>query len=78
MAKETKEVTKTQKTLVKLVHMAIGCDLIGAKTSMAASNNVTLELTSLGVVAFSKKTNRTYMVPFSNIKGLELFTESTD
>lgn len=75
MAEKPEVKTKTNPR-VKRVHMAIGCDLIGSKTSMQATGNVTLELTPLGVVAFSKKSNRTYMVPFSNIKGLELFTET--
>ena len=60
---------------VSKLHMAIGCDLIGSQTSMVASRNLDLELTDLGVLAHSKKSNRTMLVPFSNIKAMELVPE---
>lgn len=60
---------------VSKLHMAIGCDLIGSQTSMVASRNLDLELTDLGVIAYSKKSNRTILVPFSNIKAMELMPE---
>ena len=63
---------------VKTFHMAIGCDLIGSKTSMAASKNVELWLTRGGIECFSKGSNRTIFVPFANIKGVELYSETEE
>jgi hypothetical protein len=61
---------------VKALHMAVGVDLIGSATSLAASRNMDLELVEAGVLATSKKTNRVMLIPYSNIKGLELMPEA--
>lgn len=76
--KETKKAAKLA-TRVKYFHMAIGVDLIGSKTSMAASANTTMELypadRPVGVLVHSRKSDRTILIPLTNIKGMELFTE---
>jgi hypothetical protein len=59
--------------LVKKMHMHIGVDLIGSKTSLAASKHLVLTLTDLGVHANSSVSGRKILIPFSNIKGIELF-----
>lgn len=56
--------------------MAIGCDLIGSKMSMAASKTLDLELTPVGVKASSKNSGRIMIIPFANIKGIEMMKES--
>ena len=63
---------------VKAFQMAIGCDLIGSKMSMAASKNLSLELVAIGVKAYSAATNRTIIIPFSNMKGIEMFPETNE
>lgn len=56
-------------------HMAIGVDLIGSKTSMQASKTVDLWETDRGIEMYSKTSNRTLVIPYSNVKGYELFPE---
>lgn len=60
---------------VKAFQMAIGCDLIGSKMSMAASRTLELELLPVGVKAYSKNSGRVIVIPFGNIKGIEMFPE---
>ncbi len=60
---------------VKAVHLAIGIDLIGTKTSLEASKNLELEATAIGIHMYSNKTNRHVVIPYSNVKGFELFPE---
>jgi hypothetical protein len=55
--------------------MAIGCDLIGSKTSLAADRSTDLKLSEVGVLAISKSSDRQILIPFSNIKGIELIDE---
>ena len=61
---------------VKALHMAVGVDLIGSATSLAASKTMDLELIEAGVLATSLKSGRVMLIPFSNIKGLELMPEA--
>lgn len=60
------------KVLVKAFQMVVGCDLVGSKMSMAQSKNLELEVTPLGVRAVSKGSGRHILIPFTNIKGIEL------
>ncbi len=57
---------------VRTMHLAIGVDLIGSKTSMAASKNIELTELEHGIQMHSKGSNRTVVIPWSNIKGYEL------
>jgi hypothetical protein len=61
---------------VKRFHLYAGLDLIGSKTSMAESRNVTLEATSIGIKMNSKATGRIVVIPYTNVKGFELYPES--
>jgi hypothetical protein len=71
--KEKKEPkAESAPVLVKKMHMHIGVDLIGSKTSLAASKTTVLTLTDVGVHAVSGS-GRKILIPFSNIKGIELF-----
>lgn len=55
--------------------MAIGIDLIGSKTSMAASKTVELEATPVGIKMYSHGSKRTIVIPYANVKGFELMPE---
>lgn len=66
------------KVLAKVFHMVVGVDLIGSKTSLAHSRNMELEVTPLGVIARSKGSKRNVLIPWTNIKGCELFPDSED
>ena len=60
---------------VKVFHMAIGADLIGAKTSMHFNKNIDLTATDQGILMISKASKRTVVIPYSNIKCFELIDE---
>jgi len=59
---------------VLVVHFAVGLDLIGAKTSLHTSK-YHIVATAIGIAATSRTTNRTIVVPYSNVKGFELMPE---
>ena len=61
---------------VKVIQLAIGVDLIGSKMSMAATKNVDLTELPHGVEMHSKGSNRTIVIPWSNIKGYEIFPDA--
>lgn len=63
------------KRLAKIVHMGIGCDLLGSQTSLNANRGNLLEVTDLGIVAVSKKNGRRVLIPWSNVRGCELYPE---
>lgn len=60
---------------VKVFHMHEGLDLIGSTKSIMSSDRAILWLLPYGVKMYSKKTGRIIIVPFSNIRGLELLNE---
>lgn len=75
LAEETaQETIKQDRPTIKVraMQLAIGVDLIGSKMSMAASKNIDLEATPIGIRMFSKASNRTVIIPYSNVKGFEL------
>jgi len=59
----------------KVVHLYAGVDLMGSKTSSHFKDSL-LEVTDIGVIIHSKKTRRIVLIPYSNVKGLELFGEN--
>lgn len=63
---------QSNKTFAKVAHLAIGIDLLGSTTSLVAKRGTTLEVTQIGIKAHSEKSNRTIVIPYSNIKGFEL------
>lgn len=58
---------------VKAFQMVVGADLIGSRMSMAESRTLTLEYNLIGVKAVSKKSGRHILIPWTNIKGAELY-----
>lgn len=74
--KPTETLPKMTKNSVKTMHMAIGVDFIGSKTSLKTDRNTTLEATSIGIKATSKTTKRVVVIPYSNVKGFELFPDA--
>jgi hypothetical protein len=56
---------------ILVVHMAVGLDLIGSKTSLHDSK-YDIEATSIGVKATSRTSGRTIVIPYSNVKGFEM------
>jgi hypothetical protein len=62
---------RPQKIYAKVLHMYAGLDLIGSKTTVS-HREAEIEVTSIGCRIRSKKTKRTLIIPYSNIKGVEL------
>jgi len=60
---------------VKTVHMAVGLDLLGSKTSFQAGRNYDIEATQIGIKIHSRTSGRTIVVPYPNVKGFELLSE---
>lgn len=59
------------KGTIKVAHLYAGLDLIGSKTSISNKHaDMTEELHGIKMV--SRGTNRTVVIPWSNIKGYEL------
>lgn len=66
---------ETNTVKVKICHLAVGLDLIGSKTSLESGRNYDIEATLVGIKIVSKSSQRTILVPYSNIKGFELLNE---
>ena len=60
-----------KKILGKVVHLYSGVDLMGSKTSIG-EREAELNIVPYGVIITSKKSKRVILIPFSNIKGVEL------
>lgn len=58
---------------VKVVQLLSGLDLVGSKLSFAASRNIELTELPHGVQVYSRGSNRTIVIPYSNLKGYECF-----
>lgn len=63
------------KVIAKIIHLGVGVDLLGSKTSLSTQRGNELEVTPLGVIASSAKTGRKVLIPWANIRGCELFSE---
>lgn len=63
---------KSNKALARIVQLGIGVDLLGSRTSIQATRGNELEITPLGVVATSGKNQRRVLIPWANIRGVEL------
>jgi hypothetical protein len=68
------EAQKPKRVLVKSFQFVTGYDAIGSKMSMQASKTLELEFTPYGIKGFSKNSNRTIFIPWTNIKGAELLS----
>lgn len=58
--------------------MAVGVDLLGSKLSLVAGKSTSLEVTPLGIKAKSSNSGRTVLIPWTNVKGVELYPEVND
>lgn len=56
---------------VKTVHLAVGVDLIGSKTSLQGGRNYELTANAIGIRALSKATGRVIFIPYTNVKAFE-------
>lgn len=66
------DVLTEPKVYAKVVHLAVGVDLLGSKTSLVAKKGNTLEVTKLGIIATSGNNGRRLLIPFPNVKACEL------
>lgn len=64
---------KKERVLVKVVQLHTGVDLVGSRMSFASKKGTELEMTPIGIKMHSASTNRTIVIPYSNVKGFELF-----
>jgi len=73
--KEETETPQTGNPKVLVVHLAIGLDIIGSKTSLH-TKGYDIEATSIGIKAKSRVSNRVVIIPYANVRGFELIPES--
>lgn len=66
---------KPAKILAKVVHLYSGLELIGSKTTVTQKESE-IEVTPIGLKLRSKKTKRIILLPWSNVKGVELLPEA--
>ena len=69
------DAVKDKKNLVKNVHLAIGVDFLGSKTSFQSGRNYEIEATAIGVKIVSNSSGRTVIIPYPNVKGMEMLQE---
>lgn len=62
-----------EKQYCKTIQLIHGVDLLGSRMSLTSKRGDELELTSYGVKAFSKNTKRTVLIPWNNIRGVEMY-----
>jgi len=65
------ELAMSGEVKIKVIHMAIGLDLIGSKTSVD-NRRATMTLQPWGVLCVSKETGKTIGIPWANVKGFEI------
>jgi len=63
---------QTDKIYAKTVQLAIGVDLLGSAMSLNDRRGNELEVTPLGIRAVGLKSKRTVLIPWTNIRGIEL------
>ena len=61
---------------VKSAELAIGVSMLGSKQTLSCDRNYELEATPYGIQAHSKATGRTIVIPYTNVRGYELLTQS--
>jgi hypothetical protein len=62
---------RPHKVYAKTIQIHAGLELIGSKMSLSHKQN-DMEVTPIGIRVLSKKTKRTVIIPWGNIKGAEL------
>lgn len=60
------------KILAKTVQLGLGLDLLGSTLSLNHRRGNELEVTPIGIKATSAKNGRVVIIPWANIKGVEL------
>lgn len=63
------------KMYAKTVHLHLGAPALGGRLSLTQNKDNVLEVVAGGVKAVSTKTNRSILIPFSNIVDVELIHE---
>lgn len=61
-----------EKVYAKTVQLAIGVDLLGSAMSLNDRRGNELEVTPLGIKAIGQKSKRVILIPWTNIRGIEL------
>lgn len=66
----------TENLKVKTIQFAVGIDLLGSKLTLSSKGNQS-ELIDLGnaVVAVSHSNGRVVKIPYTNLKGIEYFSD---
>jgi hypothetical protein len=70
--------SKPKNRRVKVVQIHAQSDLMGNLQRVSTGRNFQLELTAVGVLITSNKSQRVILVPFSNIQACELFPEDEE
>lgn len=60
-----------KKVMARLISLYSGVEMLGSNMTIH-HKKATLELTPVGVLAKSTKTGRTVLIPFANLKAIEL------
>lgn len=64
------------KIRAKIVQLGISCDLVGSAMTLRSMTGTELEISHLGIIATSAKGNkRRVLIPWANVKGVELMPE---
>ena len=61
----------------RLALLKQGLDMIGSKTTVS-NKDAELEVTSLGLKMKSKKTKRNVLIPWGNLRGVELLPNANE
>ena len=61
-----------EKVLAKMVQLGLGIDMLGSVLSLQSKRGNELEVTPIGIKAYSEKSKRTILIPWANIRGCEL------
>lgn len=64
---------KDGKVFAKNVNFVNGVNQLGSRLSLQANRHNTLEVTAIGVKATSTSTERSLLIPWNNISGIELY-----
>lgn len=62
-----------EKRYCKTIQLIHGVDLLGSRMSLSAKRGHELEVTPFGVQAQSTNSKRTVLIPWNNIRGVEMF-----
>jgi len=66
-----------EKILAKAVELGIGTTYLGKSQTLSATRGTELEVTPIGVIAKSGKNQRRVLIPWSNVRAVELEKETS-